>query len=126
MGVWNYSLTSTSVWTTHTGSGCVPQTMVCPHTFHQQAKVDGGRQWVETCFCSSPPGIVRSGHLSSIRISFFASGIAEQQTTLRLPFYQRRTHACLFSSSVPPRLNSGMMPRCANRDKTLKLTEWYI
>lgn len=111
---WESGITASHVvWTPQTGSGCVPQTMVCPHTFHQQAKVDGGREWVETCFYFSAPGIVRSGHLSSIRISLFASGIVEQQTTLRLPCYQR-TYACLFSNSVPPQLNSGMIPRCAN------------
>lgn len=38
----------------------------------------------------------------------------------------RRTYACLFSTSGPPRLNSGTMPRCANWDDRLKLTEWYI
>ena len=128
MEVWNYSLTSTFVWTTHTQvrDVCHKAYTVCLHTSHQQAKVGGGREWTETCFCSPPPGIGRSGHLSSIRISWFIAGIAEQQITPRLPFYQRRTYACLFSNSVAPRLNSGTMPRCANWDKGLKLTMIYL
>lgn len=112
---------------THTGSGCVPQSRHGMSAYFPSTSKGG---WWERMngdmLLLSFPGTGRSGHLSSIRISWFIAGIAEQQITLRLPFYQRRTYACLFSNSVAPRLNSGMMPRCANWDKGLKLTMIYL
>lgn len=97
---------------------CHKADTVCPHTSHQQAKVGGGREWMEPFPCS-PALALADSVTSAAQESHDCRGTNYSEAS----FLSHRMYACLSFSSVPPRLNSGLMPRCEHWDDGLKLTE---
>lgn len=106
----------------HTSCGlCLRADTACPHTSSKEQRwAVGGSGWRH---CPAPlPGYwhIQSPqqHKNLRRIS--GTNYSEAS------FLAHRMWTCLFFSSVPPRLNSGMVPRCEHWDDGLKLTELCI
>lgn len=93
---------------TSCGSLCATKQTRCVHALPtNKQRGGGGRKWMEIFPCS-PALVLADPDTSAAEESHGCRGRNYSEAS----FPSHRTYGCLFFSSVPPRLNSGMMPRC--------------